>query len=85
MSAAERIAVMEGELEGIDLVEVLQVVGIGRQYTGVELLPSQAETRASVSPVSAPMVDGMAGTVRPVEVYDRAAPEVVMMYSSAPG
>jgi len=37
MSAAERIAVMEGELEGIDLVEVLQVVGIGRQYTGVEL------------------------------------------------
>jgi chromosome partitioning protein len=37
MSAAERIAVMEGELEGIDLVEILQVVGIGRQYTGIEL------------------------------------------------
>src|SRR6185436_12048251 len=37
MSAAERIAVMEGELEGIDLVEILQVVGSGRQYTGVEL------------------------------------------------
>lgn len=28
---------MEGELEGIDLVEILQVVSIGRQYTGVEL------------------------------------------------
>jgi cellulose biosynthesis protein BcsQ len=37
MSAAARIAVMEGEFEGIDLVEILQVVGIGRQYTGVEL------------------------------------------------
>jgi chromosome partitioning protein len=37
MSAAERVAVMEGELEGIDLVEILQVVGIGRQYTGIEL------------------------------------------------
>lgn len=37
MSAAERIAVMEGEFDGIDLVEILQVVSIGRQYTGVEL------------------------------------------------
>jgi cellulose biosynthesis protein BcsQ len=37
MSAAARIAVMEGEFEGIDLIEILQVVGIGRQYTGVEL------------------------------------------------
>lgn len=37
MNAAERIAVMEGELDGIDLVEILQVVSIGRQYTGVEL------------------------------------------------
>jgi chromosome partitioning protein len=37
MSAAERIAVMEGEFDGIDLVEILQVVSMGRQYTGVEL------------------------------------------------
>lgn len=37
MKDMERIAVMEGELDGFDLAEILQAVGIGRQYTGVEL------------------------------------------------
>lgn len=37
MEIAERIAVMEGALSDFDLMNVLQVVSIGRQYTGVEL------------------------------------------------
>lgn len=32
-----KIGVMEGQLAEFDLAEVLQVVGIGRQYTGVEV------------------------------------------------
>lgn len=37
MELAERIAVMEGALSDFDLMNVLQVVSIGRQYTGIEL------------------------------------------------
>ncbi|MGC4088107.1 MAG: DUF4388 domain-containing protein [Polyangiaceae bacterium] len=32
-----KIGVMEGHLSEFDLAEVLQVVGLGRQYTGVEV------------------------------------------------
>ncbi|HEY6723717.1 MAG TPA: DUF4388 domain-containing protein, partial [Polyangiaceae bacterium] len=33
----ERIGVMQGRLSDFDLAQVLQVVGIGRQYVGVEV------------------------------------------------
>ncbi len=33
-----KVGVMQGSLREFDLAEVLQVVGLGRQYTGVELL-----------------------------------------------
>src|SRR5688572_14424499 len=32
-----KVGVMQGSLKEFDLAEVLQVVGIGRQYTGIEL------------------------------------------------
>jgi cellulose biosynthesis protein BcsQ len=64
MSAAERIAVMEGELEGIDLVEVLQVVGIGRQYTGVELRKADQSTLGVLYIKAGKVVSAMAGTTR---------------------
>jgi len=37
-TSPERIAVMEGSLSEFDLLTVLQVVSIGRQFTGVEVL-----------------------------------------------
>jgi MinD-like ATPase involved in chromosome partitioning or flagellar assembly len=37
-SAPERVAVMEGSLSEFDLLTVLQVISIGRQFTGVEVL-----------------------------------------------
>lgn len=64
MSAAERIAVMEGELEGIDLVEVLQVVGIGRQYTGVELRKADQSTLGVLYIKAGKVVSASAGSTR---------------------
>jgi cellulose biosynthesis protein BcsQ len=64
MSAAERIAVMEGELEGIDLVEVLQVVGIGRQYTGVELRKADQTPFGTVFIKAGKVVSAVAGPAR---------------------
>jgi len=64
MSAAERIAVMEGELEGIDLVEVLQVVGIGRQYTGVELRKADQSPFGTVFIKAGKVVSAVAGQAR---------------------
>lgn len=64
MSAAERIAVMEGELEGIDLVEVLQVVGIGRQYTGVELRKADQSPFGTVFIKAGKVVSAVAGQTR---------------------
>lgn len=64
MSAAERIAVMEGELEGIDLVEVLQVVGIGRQYTGVELRKADQSTLGVLFIKAGKVVSASAGSTR---------------------
>ncbi len=64
MSAAERIAVMEGELEGIDLVEVLQVVGIGRQYTGVELRKADQSTLGVLYIKAGKVVSASAGSMR---------------------
>jgi len=40
----ERIGVMQGRLSDFDLAQVLQVVGIGRQYVGVEVLNNNAVT-----------------------------------------
>lgn len=37
ISVSNRVAVMEGALTGLSLADILQVVGIGRQFTGVEL------------------------------------------------
>jgi len=64
MSAAERIAVMEGELEGIDLVEVLQVVGIGRQYTGVELRKADQTPLGTLFVKAGKVVSVVAGPAR---------------------
>jgi cellulose biosynthesis protein BcsQ len=64
MSAAERIAVMEGELEGIDLVEVLQVVGIGRQYTGVELRKADQSPLGVLYIKAGKVVSASAGSTR---------------------
>lgn len=36
-TSADRIGVMQGRLSDFDLAQVLQVVGIGRQYVGVEV------------------------------------------------
>ncbi|HVZ36457.1 MAG TPA: P-loop NTPase, partial [Polyangiaceae bacterium] len=64
MSAAKRIAVMEGELEGIDLAEVLQVVGIGRQYTGVELRKADQTSLGTLFIKAGKVVSAVAGTAR---------------------
>ena len=64
MSAAERIAVMEGELEGIDLVEILQVVGIGRQYTGVELRKADQTPLGTLFIKAGKVVTAVAGATR---------------------
>jgi chromosome partitioning protein len=64
MSAAERIAVMEGELEGIDLVEILQVVGIGRQYTGVELRKADQTPLGTLFIKAGKVVTAAAGSTR---------------------
>jgi cellulose biosynthesis protein BcsQ len=69
MSAAERIAVMEGELEGIDLVEVLQVVGIGRQYTGVELRKADQTPFGTVFIKAGKVVSAVAGQARGREAF----------------
>lgn len=61
MSAAERIAVMEGELDGIDLVEILQVVGIGRQYTGVELRKADHSVLGTLFIKSGKVVSAISG------------------------
>jgi len=37
IAMTNRVAVMEGALGGLSLADILQVVGIGRQFTGVEL------------------------------------------------
>jgi cellulose biosynthesis protein BcsQ len=69
MSAAERIAVMEGELEGIDLVEVLQVVGIGRQYTGVELRKADQTPFGTLFIKAGKVVSAVAGQARGREAF----------------
>ena len=69
MSAAERIAVMEGELDGIDLVEILQVVGIGRQYTGVELHKADHSVLGTLFIKSGKVVTAVAGAVRGREAF----------------
>lgn len=69
MSAAKRIAVMEGELEGIDLVEVLQVVGIGRQYTGVELRKADNTTLGTLFIKAGKVVTAVAGPARGREAF----------------
>ncbi|HVZ34400.1 MAG TPA: AAA family ATPase [Polyangiaceae bacterium] len=55
---------MEGELEGIDLVEVLQVVGIGRQYTGVELRKADQTPFGTVFIKAGKVVSAVAGQAR---------------------
>lgn len=69
MSAAERIAVMEGELEGIDLIEILQVVGIGRQYTGVELRKADQTTLGTLFIKAGKVVTAVAGQARGREAF----------------
>ena len=69
MSAAERIAVMEGELEGIDLVEILQVVGIGRQYTGVELRKADHAPLGTLFIKAGKVVTAVAGSTRGREAF----------------
>jgi len=69
MSAAERIAVMEGELAGIDLVEVLQVVGIGRQYTGVELRKADQTPLGTLFIKAGKVVMAVAGQARGREAF----------------
>lgn len=69
MSAAERIAVMEGELEGIDLVEILQVVGIGRQYTGVELRKADQTPLGMLFIKAGKVVSAVAGQMRGREAF----------------
>lgn len=69
MSAAERIAVMEGELEGIDLVEILQVVGIGRQYTGVELRKADQTPLGTLFIKAGKVVSAVAGQARGREAF----------------
>jgi cellulose biosynthesis protein BcsQ len=69
MSAAERIAVMEGELEGIDLVEVLQVVGIGRQYTAVELRKADQTPFGTVFIKAGKVVSAVAGQAKGREAF----------------
>jgi chromosome partitioning protein len=69
MSAAERIAVMEGELAGIDLVEVLQVVGIGRQYTGVELRKADQTPLGTLYIKAGKVVMAVAGQMRGREAF----------------
>lgn len=64
MSAAQRIAVMEGELEGIDLVEILQVAGIGRQYTGIELRKADQSSLGTLFIKSGKVVTAIAGQAR---------------------
>src|SRR5690606_21938246 len=66
---AERIAVMEGELDGIDLVEILQVVGIGRQYTGVELLKADHSVLGTLFIKSGKVVSAMAGEVEGKDAF----------------
>ena len=69
MSAAERIAVMEGELAGIDLVEVLQVVGIGRQYTGVELRKADQTPLGTLYIKAGKVVMAVSGQMRGREAF----------------
>ncbi len=44
MSATEQVDVMKGRLEDYGLLHVLEVVSIGRQYTGIQLTSEAGET-----------------------------------------
>jgi chromosome partitioning protein len=44
METISRVAVMEGELDEVNLADLLQVISIGRQYTVLELRQEQAHT-----------------------------------------
>jgi chromosome partitioning protein len=69
MSAAERIAVMEGEFDGIDLVEILQVVSIGRQYTGVELRKADQSLCGTLFIKSGKVVAAVSGEAQGKEAF----------------
>jgi chromosome partitioning protein len=71
MQAANRIPIMEGALTEFSLADILQVVSLGRQFTGIELRREDNTTAAVILVKSGKVVDAQALGMRGKEAFVR--------------
>ncbi len=67
----ERISVMEGSLAEFDLMTVLQVISIGRQFTGVEVLEPQGTLVGRIELKSGRVVSATSGHLSGIDAIRR--------------
>ena len=71
MQAVNRIPIMEGALTEFSLADILQVVSLGRQFTGIELRREDNTTAAVILVKSGKVVDAQALGMRGKEAFVR--------------
>jgi chromosome partitioning protein len=71
MQAVNRIPIMEGALTEFSLADILQVVSLGRQFTGIELRREDNSTAAVILVKSGKVVDAQALGMRGKEAFVR--------------
>ena len=69
--APERVSVMEGSLTEFDLMSILQVISIGRQFTGVELFDAADRLLGRIELKSGMVVSASAGDLSGVDAIAR--------------
>ena len=67
----ERVAVMEGSLSEFDLMTVLQVISIGRQFTGVELLDPAGTPMGQIQLKAGRVVSATSGHLSGIDAIRR--------------
>ncbi len=70
-TAPERIAVMEGLLSEFDLLTVLQVISIGRQFTGVEVFDPSGRVLGKIELKAGKVVSAISDHLRGVDAIRR--------------
>lgn len=87
-TAPERAAVMEGSLAEFDLMNVLQVISIGRQFTGVELTDPDGRVIGSIELKSGKVVAAQCGVLTGIPAIGRmlrSPPDSRFMVHRLPG
>src|SRR6476646_2797393 len=74
MATTSRIAVMEGTLGEVSLADLLQVIGIGRQYTAVELRQQDQSHTATLFLKSGKLISAAGSGTRGKEAFLRLFP-----------